>query len=230
MTHIEHVVPKVVRFMQILFVLGLVAACAVGQVSTSAVRGTVTDPNGSVIVNATVTLTNPATNQVRTQKSGAAGGFSFDLIHPGTYVLRIEATGFKQLEKQVEALIARPSDLGTLQLQIGTQAEVVEVKSDSQAVQVNTQDSSLGSNFVSAQITQLPAEARNVLALLTLQAGVTKDGYVAGARSDQSNVTLDGVNVNDAESNAITGTGATAGPVLRLNAEAIEEFRVNTMT
>ena len=59
---------------------------------------------------------------------------------------------------------------------------------------------------------------RDVLSLLTLQPGVTQAGYVAGARSDQSNITLDGVDINDAQSNAIDG------PVLRLNAEAIRSF------
>src|SRR5207247_1496725 len=53
--------------------------------------------------------------------------------------------------------------------------------------------------------------------------GVTKDGYVAGARSDQSNITLDGVDINEAQTNALES------PVLRLNSEAIEEFRVATL-
>ena len=101
---------------------------------------------------------------------------------------------------------------------------------------VDTQDASLGNNFISQQITQLPLEARNVLSLLTLQPGVTKDGYVAGGRADQSNVTLDGVDINEAYSNAIgpaqtdiTIPNAEKGPVLRLNSEAIEEFRVATL-
>jgi hypothetical protein len=70
---------------------------------------------------------------------------------------------------------------------------------------------------------------------------VTKEGYVAGARADQSNVTLDGIDINDAQTNAIAdinaipsgGTGqltaAQSHPVIRLNAEAIEEFRVTTV-
>jgi len=57
---------------------------------------------------------------------------------------------------------------------------------------------------------------------LTLQPGVTRFGYVAGGRSDQANITLDGVAVNEAVTNDIFS------PILRLNAEAIEEFRVTT--
>ena len=222
----------------VLFVLILAAAVAVAQVSTSAVRGTVVDPQGNVVVGATVTLTNAANHQERTQKTGNSGGFAFEQVPPAVYMLHVEAQGFKKIEMQVEALIARPSDLGALKLQVGAMEQIVTVSAESQSIQVNTQDSSLGSNFVSEQIVQLPVEARNVLSLLTLQAGVTKDGAVAGGRSDQSNVTLDGVNINDSQTNEISGnvnssttrTGPTSGPVLRLNAEAVEEFRVNTMT
>jgi hypothetical protein len=192
--------------------------------STSAVRGTIADQQGGVLPNATVTLTSKDTNQTRTQKTGPSGNFSFDLIPPGHYTLTIESQGFKKTDMPVEALIARPSDLGTIKLQVGAAGETITVSAESQAVQVNTQDSSLGANFVSEQITQLPIESRNVLSLLTLQAGVTRSGEVAGARSDQSNITLDGVNINDARTNSISG------PVLRLNSEAVEEFRVTTIS
>src|SRR2546430_15334058 len=89
-------------------------------------------------------------------------------------------------------------------------------------VLVNHDDASLGNNFVNQQITQLPLEARNVLSLVTLQPGVTPSGYVTGARSDQSNITLDGVDINESQTNDV------GSPVLRLNSEAIEEFRVTT--
>ena len=207
----------------LLLVLILPANVAMAQ-STSAVRGTIADQQGGVLPNATVTLTGKDNSQVRTQKTGPSGNFTFDLIPPGHYTLTIESQGFKKTEVPVEALIARPSDLGTIKLQVGAAGETITVSAESQAVQVNTQDSNLGANFVSEQITQLPIESRNVLSLLTLQAGVTRTGEVAGARSDQSNITLDGVNINDARTNSI-GT-----PVLRLNSEAVEEFRVSTMS
>src|SRR5207244_9750093 len=73
----------------------------------------------------------------------------------------------------------------------------------------------------------------NITSLLTLQAGVTREGYVAGARSDQSNVTLDGVDINDQQIEATLAgqriTNPLDTPVLRLNSEAIEEFRVTTL-
>jgi hypothetical protein len=233
----RHAKNAVVHGLLLFLTLVMIAGPALAQVSTSAIRGTVTDTQGRVLSDAKIKVTNNGTGQSRTQTTGATGSFSFDLLPPGSYTVRIEATGFRTLEQPVEALISQPSDMGKVILQVGTSDQVVNVTAESQSVQVNTQDSSLGNTFVSQQITQLPVDSRNVLSLLTLQPGVTKDGYVAGARNDQANVTLDGVNINDAQTNEITGNinatgarvGATSGPVLRLNAEAIEEFRVNTV-
>jgi hypothetical protein len=214
------------------------------QTGTSTIRGTITDPQGRVVSGATVTLTNTATNASRTTKSTDAGIYVFDLIQPGTYRVDIEAKGFKkQTIARLDALIGKPTD-GSTQLEVGTTAEVVEVTASSQGVLVNTQDASLGNNFVNQQITQLPLEARNFIDLLSLQPGATREGYVTGARADQSNVTLDGVDINNAQTgnadipqstnNLTLGqvngdrNNITTGPVLRLNAEAIEEFRVTT--
>ena len=214
------------------------------QTGTSTIRGTITDPQGRVVSNANVTLTNMATNATRTTKSTDAGVYVFDLITPGTYRIQVEAKGFKKYAvDKVEALIGKPTET-SVALEVGTTAEVVEVTSSSQEVLVNTQDATLGNNFINQQIVQLPLEARNIVDLLSLQPGATKEGYVAGARADQSNVTLDGVDINNAQtgnaeiprtSNTLvlgaldTDRGnITTGPVLRLNSEAIEEFRVTT--
>jgi hypothetical protein len=210
----------------------------IAQTGTSAVRGTVTDPQRRVIANATVTLTSNASNVARTQKTTSAGNFSFELIPPGDYRLEADAPGFKKAElESVHALVATPADLDVV-LSVGAATETVTVVAENSAVQVNTQDSSLGNTIVSEQITQLPLEARNVLSLLSLQPGVTKDGYVAGGRMDQANVTLDGVDINDAEKNqagpntlgVTTPPSPISGPVLRPNSEAVEEFRLTTLS
>ncbi|MGH9489848.1 MAG: TonB-dependent receptor domain-containing protein, partial [Terriglobales bacterium] len=100
---------------------------------------------------------------------------------------------------------------------------------------LNTTDASLGNVLGRTQIAQLPIPDRNVVALLSLQAGVvylgenmntsqtdTRSGAVNGLRSDQSNVTLDGVNVND-ENNAYAFDS-----VLNIPPDSVEEFRVTT--
>jgi hypothetical protein len=197
-----------------------------------------------VVSGATVKLTEVETNAVRTTKSTDAGGFVFDLIKPADYRLEVEATGFKKkVISDVKALIGKPTENNVV-LEVGTVAETVEVRASSQEALINTQDATLGNNFNSLQITQLPLEARNVVDLLSLQPGSTREGYVTGARADQSNVTLDGVDINNAQTgnaeiprttnSLIIGAldsdrgNITTGPILRLNSESIEEFRVTT--
>ena len=221
----------------------LLCVATSAQTGTSAVRGTVTDAQNNVVAGATVTLVNPETNSSRTQTTSADGNFVFELIPPGTYRVEVEAKGFKKgVLTDVRALIAKPTDL-TIPLEVGNVAESVTVSASSSEALINTQDASLGNNFVSKQIMQLPLEARNVNALLTLQPAATREGYIAGSHADQANVTLDGVDINEAQTNQLggaTGGGAgsnalidsTASPdrntVLRLNADSIQEFRVTT--
>src|SRR5216110_2444183 len=196
-----------------LAVLIVFTAAAIAQNGTSTIRGTVADPQGNMLANAMVTLTSSSAEFVRTQKTGSGGTFSFDLIPVGDYKLEVEAPNFKrQTFENMHAYVGKPSEVA-VQLQIGAASETVRVNAEDASVQVNTQDSSLGNNFSHTQIEQLPLEARNVASLLTLQPGVTKDGYVAGARSDQSNVTLDGVDIND-EQTGVLVTGSNANPTM----------------
>lgn len=222
----------------------LFAAPFWGQTGTSAIRGTITDQQGRLVPKATVTLTNTATSAARTTKSTDSGDFVFDLIPPGDYRLEVQATGFRSnVVNNLRALIGKQTE-SNVQLEVGAATEIVEVRASSQDALINTQDASLGNNFISEQITQLPLEARNLIDLLSLQPGSTREGYVTGARADQSNVTLDGVDINNAQTgnaeiprqtNTLVVGGLdndrgniTTGPVLRLNSEAIEEFRVTT--
>jgi len=147
----------------------LLGMTAVGQTGTSSVRGTVADPQGKVISGATVTLTNTETNTSRTQQTTESGVFVFELVPPGPYRVDVEAAGFKKaIVTNVQALVAKASEVN-VQLEIGAVSESVTVAATANEVSVNTQDASLGNNFVSRQIGQLPLEARNVASLLTLQ-------------------------------------------------------------
>jgi len=207
--------------------LSLYAPSLWGQAGSSTIRGTVTDSSGAVIAGAQITLTSAKTNQVRKLTTSGSGTFSFDLIPPGEYKVEVELSGFKKrVINAVQALVGSVAEVG-VQMEVGEISSVVVVEATQAVVQVNTQDASLGNNFVNHQIIELPLEARDVRALLTLQPAVTgspnANGYVAGARSDQSNITLDGVDVNEAQTNSLSA------PVLRLNSEAVEEFRVTTI-
>lgn len=114
-------------------------------------------------------------------------------------------------------------------MEAGNVSVVVDVTSNTIDSVVNTQDASLGNNFIPQQITQLPTNLRRVADLLTLQPGVTREGYVAGGRSDQANITLDGVDINDQQNGGRTDQFQTRqNTVLRQTVEAVEEFRIST--
>ena len=227
------------RFLSATFLIGLFVLSAFAQQGTSTVRGTVKDPQGNNVANATVKLINLATNAERTTQSSGEGVYSFESVQVGDYKVEVEAAGFKKgVVTDIHALVATPTSVD-VQLEVGNIAESVTVSASSAELLVNRDDATLGSTFVNKQITQLPLEARNVPALLTLQTATTRDGYVAGARADQSNITLDGVDINEAQTNSIIGADPANGTdianlspsnstVLRLNSEAIEEFRVTT--
>jgi hypothetical protein len=205
-------------------VLMLFCGSALGQgQGSSSIRGTIKDPQGAVVPGATVTLTNPETSFTRTTTSKDSGQFAFETIQPGVYRVDVEAKGFKKaVLNQVSANVSKPTDL-EVAMEIGDVNETISVTVGAGEALLNTQDASQGNNFISQQITQLPLNARNVATLLSLQPAVTPGGFVAGGRSDQANLTLDGVDVNEQQ------TGAAFTPVLRVSPDTVEEFRVTTL-
>jgi hypothetical protein len=191
------------------------------QSGTSSVSGTVVDPQGSPVPGAAVTLIS-GQNFRRSTTSSAEGVFTFPGIPPGSYRVEVELKGFKKTTvDNVTAAVDKATAISVV-LSIGEVSEVVTVDASSIENIVNTTDASLGNNFQSQQIIALPLAGRNVGSLLSLQAAVTPDGSVSGSRSDQANITLDGVDVNEQVN------GAAFSPVLRVTPDSVEEFRVTT--
>src|SRR5262249_45819739 len=151
----------------------------------------------------------------------------FPGIQPATYRIEVTAANFKKLiNNNVKALVEKPLELN-LTMEPGDVSAVVDVTSNTIESVINTQDASLGNNFEPRQITQLPTDLRRVADLLTLQPGVTREGYVAGGRSDQANVLLDGVDINDQQNGGrIEQFQTSQDTVLRATAESVEEFRI----
>jgi len=207
-------------------------ANAWGQTGTTSLRGVVTDKSGAAVVGATVTLDNAAQGLHRDMKTNAAGEYEFTSVPPGTYSLTVEMSGFRKWEqKSIQLLVNLPSTQNVT-LDIGATSETVEVSAAT--VTLNTTDASIGNAFSENQIKELPMEGRNVPDLLSLQPGVafpnnrddvptwdTRKGAVNGSRSDQSNVTVDGVQVNDEGGHAFTS-------VLPVTLDSVQEFRVTT--
>src|SRR5947209_2786155 len=211
-----------------------VSTLTFAQSGTTSLRGTVTDPSLAAVPGATVTLASPDRGFTRTVQTGNSGGYEFLQLQPGSYQLTVEMPGFRKAEqKSLQLLVDTPATVN-VKMEVGTATEVIEVNAE--AAVINTTDASLGNAFNETQVKSLPLEGRNIPDLLSLQNGVaytgnrsdinqnsdTRSGAVNGARSDQSNLTLDGVDVND----EINGYAFTS--VLPVTIDSVQEFRVTT--
>jgi hypothetical protein len=202
------------------------STCLFGQ--TSSLAGTVTDPTGAVIPGAVVTIVNTETGLQREDKSDTQGRYTMEQLPPGTYKLTAKATGFADFTvNNVRLYVNQPGTQAVIFDKLGSTSTTVAV--EAYAAQLNTQDASLGNAIVQQTIIELPSPLRNVANLLQLQPGVAsfgttddRSGSVNGGKSDQGNVTLDGVDVND------QNTRAAFTSVLRVTPDSVEEFRSTT--
>jgi hypothetical protein len=214
--------------------LNVLMPIAAAQSATTSIRGEISDAKGLMVSGATVTLSNAATGFSRITKTDGQGVYQFLEIPPAAYVLTVDAAGFARVKR--ENVVLQVSSPATLNLSVQVQGGSVVVEVTSEAPMVNTQDATLGNTFNSRQLTDLPAEGRDPASILSLQPGVvyigsttttqqdndSRGGAVNGARSDQSNITLDGLDDNDQlEGYAFQGA-------MRATLDSLQEFRVTT--
>ncbi len=223
---------RVGRAIWALALVGLLAAAAVAQ-STSQLNGIVTDPSGAAVPNTQITLTAMATGLQRSTTSNGTGLYQFLDVPPGTYRLDATAHGFVPYSVSSVMLAVNTPSTINIQLQVTSVATKVTVEGAG-APLINRTDASLGNTLENNQISELPIADRNVVQLLSLQPGVaylgnnldadsdTRSGAVNGLRSDQSNVTLDDIGVND------QNNGYAFTSVLTVPPDSVEEFRVTT--
>ena len=217
-----------------------VSTFLLAQSATTSVHGTITDAKGAVVVGASVTISDPATGLSRSVMTGSQGEYQFLELPPATYELTVKSKGFATVnEKGIQLLVRTPGTVNVT-MQVATGIETVEVNAT--ATLVNTENASMGHAFDAQQIQALPFEGREPTSILTLQPGVvftgnnldkansptasgfdsdSRAGAVNGGRSDQTNVTLDGVDDNDQATGRLQGS-------LRVPLDSLEEFRVTT--
>jgi hypothetical protein len=193
---------------------------AEAQQGTASIAGVVTDQSGSLIPGATVTLRNPHTGVVLKTKTSSGGGYVFQLVSPGPgYQIEFENTGFSSMV--ISDLYLNVDDTRTQNatMKVGAH-ETIEVSATNETETINTTDAQVGNNVEVQVLNELPVENRDSpSALFYMLPGVTSDGSVTGARNDQSNVTLDGLDVNDNE------TGAFGAVVGNAPIDSVQEFR-----
>lgn len=200
-------------------------------------RGTIKDPAGAVVPNASVTLVNVGTKEERKATSNEEGAYVFSAVSPGTYTLKVEAGGFKTAEQSgiaVETSSTRALDIG---LEVGQASETVTVTT--QQNQLETETGAKENTITASQIQNLSIISRSSLELLRILPGVVAPDntdlesisfggganansqyHVNGLRGEQNNVTIDGSRMIDIGSN--NGTTITANP------DMVQEVRVQT--
>jgi hypothetical protein len=194
------------------------------QDATGRILGSVTDPSGAPAAGATVTVTNQATQISQTTTTDKDGFYQVPSLPIGAYQVAVELRGFRKQVFEHQVLQINQSLRMDAKLELGQQAEIVEVRS--QTANVETQNQTVGDTVVGEAIQQAPLNGRNVLDLAKLQAGVTETNgdstaagtySIAGGRSDSVTFLLDGGLNNNLLDNSV---------VFNPNPDTIAEFRI----
>ncbi len=214
--------------------LWILAFCLILNVSMSfgqgagAMLGTVTDASGAMIPGVEITVTNQGTNQVRTGITNETGNYRVEPLMNGVYSVSAELAGFR---KEVRTDIKVDVDARVridFKLEVGSVSEVVEVTGAAPVVQ--TDSSQVGTVVDERKILDLPLNGRNFSSLAYITPGTfaprpgshlaDRGGFVAAGLAEKNNqFLLDGVNGNAA---------ITMEPVIRVNVDAVAEFKIQT--
>ncbi len=209
--------------------LGGVTSIAVAQSVNSRVTGIVKDSAGAVLPGAKVMLMDTATKDQKEATTNEDGSFTISDVRPGTYNVVVEATGFKKLNvTNLTVHVDTPVVLNSLTLEAGGIAETVSVTaSDAQSL-IRSEDAKLTSTIDVKQVQDLPLNGRNPINLAGGMAGVntntnTRQASINGLRGSFSNITWDGIEIND----NLVRTDALFG-VNTPSVAAVAEFSVTT--
>jgi hypothetical protein len=174
------------------------------------INGTVVDATGALVPNAAISLTNPATGQIRQVVSNSAGAYRFPNLGIGTYTLATSASGFQKYTKTNIVVNVAETLEEDIALTVGSQGQTVNVEAD--ALQVQSETSEVSTLISGQQVSQLSTNGRNFTALAALGMGVSNNlpqfsGINAltsasgisfnGTRSEHNIYLLDGGEQND---------------------------------
>jgi hypothetical protein len=187
-------------------VLLLCAVCAAGtfaQAPTASIVGTVLDPQGLPVEGANVALTNVGTNYTYETTTSSTGAFRFERLDAAVYRVTVTTANFRaSVVDGIKLDAATSYSVPPIKLEVGAKTETITVEAGAEVV--NTTDTEISSTVEKKQIEDLPILDRNPLNLLNLEAGVNNSGpngptttVIAGQRTTYSNMTLDGINIQD---------------------------------
>lgn len=209
--------------------ISLIAGIAVSaQVTTTgSISGSVTDPTGALVANATVTTKNVETGIEHTATTSDNGTFTIPQLERGTYKVTVQTSGFKTAEiTNVRVNVGTPTTVNVT-LELGTPQETVTIVGGGEILQ--TQTPNVGNTIVGRQITDLPFTSRDALDLvLTLPGTQTparpRSSTINGLPKGALNITMDGL--PDQSEDSKSGDGFFA--FVRPRIDAIEEVSLSS--
>jgi hypothetical protein len=189
----------------------------------SAVNGVVSDKSGGVISGVTVELGNAQVGLHKRTTTNELGFYQFLRQAPGEgYSLTFAKDGFSKLVVSNVALGVSSTETRNVTLELGVVTQSIEVQAAGEAT-LNTTDATVGSVIDARSVSELPIQFRlDAANLMQLQAGVNDFGSITGARTDQGNITLDGLDIND------QATGQAFSSTIPVSVEALQEIRTVT--
>jgi len=205
---------------------------------TGALSGTITDQSGAVIAGASVTATNTGTGQARTVTTESTGAYKLSLLPPGTYSLKITASGFKTVTVPSVTVSVTETAVLNQSLEVGGQTTSVTVEATVEAIQ--TENITNGGVVSGQEITSLPLVSRNYTQVISLSPGVvanaatasaigngTQDVSANGSTANENNYSMNGSSVVNYVSGMAAQEGSFPGIAIP-NPDSIQEFKVQT--
>ena len=201
-----------------------------GQDPYGSIEGTIKDPQGAVVQNATVTVRNIATNASRNVVTNDSGQYRILQLQPGNYEVKVAATNFKQsILESVQVQVGQIA-AADISLEIGGAAETVTVTPDSEA-RVERSDNTVSGVVNTRQIENLPLNGRNFLDLAQLQPGTER---VDGGSFDPTKANFTGISIGG-QAGRSTQISVDGGSVVdnvvgttvqNFSQEIIQEFQI----
>ena len=215
------------RSLSFLVFILFVGTLAFAQEAT--IVGTITDPSGAAVPNASVTLTNAETGASRTLNTSSDGQYVAPDLHIGHYTARASASGFKVAEQKNITLTVGDRLRLDFKLQVGSAQEQVTVEANAVAVQT---DSGEVSNLITGtQVTQLATNGRSIFTLFALAPGASSlqgdfinPVPVGGDNTVSINGQRAGHNLQVLDGGENLDRGGSSGSVMP-SLDAIQEFR-----
>src|SRR5262245_23406822 len=212
---------------KLVFLVSVVCAALFAQTTSSRITGTITDPAGSAVPGASITVLNTDTGQSFSTTTGNQGEYAVPSIPAAVYRITVTAKGFRtSVAEDVKLDAAVPATVN-MKLEVGSVSETIDVTAAAEVIQSST--ATVSSTLVGRQLVELPTTTRNLLELVLTQPGTQTPGTartssINGLPKGSMNISIDGLNVQDNLLRSDDGFFTTVMP----RTDAIEEVTVSS--